>query len=155
VNGTFIYVPVTIESKSGKLKSLLTLRMKLRKMALVAIHEIQVNTDLQVSDFVQQEVDATGLRGSLITDYTELTRLKSKMHIKSGSYLTDQMIRRRSLIKHGDPILCYVSNSSVVVSLDCIARDDGNPGEIIHVMSRDKHVYRAKIETEQTARIIE
>lgn len=155
VNGTFIYVPIAIESKNGKLKSLLTLRMKLKKMALVVLHDIEVNTELQVSDFVQQDVDATTVRGKLITDLAEVSRLKSKMFIKSGMYLTDQMIRRRSLIKHGDPILCYISKGGVVVSLDCTSRDDGNPGEIIHVMSKDKRIYRAKIESAEAAKIVD
>lgn len=155
VNGSFIYVPVLIDSKAGKLKSLLSVRMKLRKMALVAVHDIPVNTELQLSDFVQQEIDATSIRGKLITEYEELALSKSKMFIKSGLYLTDQMVRKRSLIKHGDQILCYLVNGSVTISLDCTARDDGNPGEVIHVVTTDKRIYKAKIENAKRARIIE
>ncbi len=155
INGSFAYVPVITSSSGGFVKTVLTVRLKLSKAALVAVRDIKVNAELQAADFEQKDVDATIPRGKLLANPDELSHFRAKMYIKSGACLTDQMVRERALIKHGDPVTCYLTRGGVTVSFDCISRDDGLKGEIIHVTTRDKKVFRAKIETAETARIME
>lgn len=155
VTGTFAYVPVIMSGPSGLVRTIMTIRLKLSKTALVAIRDIQVNTELQKTDFEIKDVDATVPRGILIANPADLSHYRAKMYIKSGACLTDQMVRQRALIKHGDPVNCYLVRGGVTVSLDCISRDDGLLGDIIHVVTKDKKLYRAKVESAETARIME
>ncbi len=155
LNIPFAYIPITINSPRGKLKTVLTVRLNLKRMALVAIKDIPVNVDLQVSDFTTKEVDAIGMRGEVIRLPEEVLRYRAKMYIRAGICLTDQMVRPKAIIKHNDPVACYIRTGSVMISLDCTAREDGCLGDIIRVMSKEKKLYRAKIESSETARIVE
>ncbi len=155
LNIPFAYVPITINSSRGKLKTALTVRLNLKRIALVAQKDIAVNVDLRVSDFAAEEIDAVGIRGEVISVPEEVTRYRAKMYIKSGACLTNQMVRPKAIIKHGNPVTCYIRTGSVLISIDCIARDDGCMGDIIRVMSKEKKLYRAKIESAESAKIVD
>ncbi len=155
LNGAFGYIPVFVKSSSGQLKTILTVRLKLTIKGLVSKKEIKVNTDFDALDFELKEVDPVGLHGQVISDFRELTKYRSKMYIKEGSCLTEQMVRGRALIKHGEPATCYIKKGGIVVSFDAIAWEDGCFGEIIRFMTKDKKLYRAKIESVDSAKIVE
>ncbi len=145
LNKNFAYIPVKVYDENNfASSSLLTVRVKLYKKVLMACQKIERNSNLNNAMFTSQLADVTMLNGSPVTEEKLLNDFRTKILVKEGSILFEEMIEPVPLIYKGDKIVIHAGKNGVDISLNGIARQDGCLGDVISVQS-DRKFFKAKI----------
>lgn len=140
----YAYVPIKyLDSERKENYSVLTVRVKLYKTVLVAVQNIDRNTNLSPVHFERELKEISELDGRLADEETAgLSR--SKVFIKTGSILLKEMIELIPVINSGDKVVLHSGKNGVDIAVDVISRQDGCVGDVISVQSNNK-IYKAKV----------
>ena len=154
--GNVVYVPVDLITKTGRaIKSTITVSVKLYKNILVASRQIQKNQSLSLSEVELRKIDITQIKGSILRSLKGIDSFRAKIFLKSGEPILEEYIEPKPIILTGDKIEARLTTGSVDVSFDAFSRQDGIPGSIITIISKDKRQYRAKVVDSLNVTIIE
>jgi flagella basal body P-ring formation protein FlgA len=152
----YFYLPVKIyDHKNLASISLLTIRVKLYKNVFFASREIRRNENLLPNMFEVKMADVS-LYGDNVINVTEnLSNYRSKVLVKTGSILSEEMIERIPAVNRGDKIILHTGGLGVDVSIDVIARQDGSVGDVISVYSNGNKLYKGKIVDKSNLTLVE
>lgn len=152
----YFYLPVKIyDHKNLASVSLLTIRVKLYKNVFFASREIRRNENLLPNMFEVKMADVS-LYGDNVINVTEnLSNYRSRVLVKTGSMLSEEMIERVPAVNRGDKIILHTGGLGVDVSIDVIARQDGCVGDVISVYSNGNKLYKGKIVDKSNLTLVE
>ncbi len=156
VNGNMAYIPLKIITKDKRTtKSFITIRLKLYQDVLVAVKPIKFREHLVQGDFQLEKKDITQIRGNAVETFKGLDALRSKVNLKQGDILIQEAVEQIPVINVGDLLKASVTSGNVFVSTEAIARQEGRPGEIIQIITKDKKLFKAKVIDSHNVLIIE
>lgn len=155
LSGNTGYIPVIVNSKNGKLKSVLTVKLKLFGEASLACKTIHRGETILSDDFKSQTMDLSLVRGDIITAISDMQNYKAKKEIKEGTILTKDFLEALPIIRQGDKVIGFVEAGNVRINTDVIAKEDGIENEIIRVSDSSKKIFKAKIIDSYSVKIIE
>jgi flagella basal body P-ring formation protein FlgA len=154
--GNLVYVPVEVLTKSGRaIKSIVTVRVKLYKNILVTARQIEKNQNFDTSDVELKKIDITQIKGSPLTSIKEIGTYRSRISLLQGEPVIEENIEPKPIILTGDKIEAKLTSGEVVISFDAFSRQDGIPGSIITIISKDNKQYKAKVIDSLNVNIIE
>lgn len=155
-NGGFGYVPVTLsDTKGGKIKTLFSVRVQVFAKVVVAHKAFKLGEDLVPGDCIIEDRDLTKVRGDILFNTMEVAESRAGMFIAPGTVITKNMLQLRPIIKHGASLTAYVGKGGLEVTMPVVARDDGKAGEVIRVMTNDKKIFKARVESPERVQILE
>lgn len=138
------YIPIKLYDKHNNVStSLLTVRIKLYKTVLVTSNNINRDVILTPSMFEQKLEDVASFEDKIVSA-DNLTNKRSKVLIKNGTILTNEMIEEIPAVNKGDKVVVHAGGDGVDVSVEAITRQDGCVGEVISVQS-DNKIFKAKV----------
>lgn len=140
----FILIPIFIESGTDKKQSLITCKVHLYKNVLIAAKDIKRQETLSENLLRKQLIEVTSLFGSPLTDFNEITNRRTKSFFKEGEILLKEKTELIPMINTGDKILAEVKFGNVIVTADAFARQNGNEGDVIRIISNNK-ILNAKV----------
>ncbi|MDR3627339.1 MAG: flagellar basal body P-ring formation chaperone FlgA [Ignavibacteriaceae bacterium] len=156
LNGNLVYVPVEGIAKDGRaIKSIITIRVKLYKSILVTAKQLERAEVFTPADFVLKKMDITQIKGTTLTSVKGIDTYRARIILRQGEPVIEENIERKPVILSGDKVEAKLTSGSVVVSFDAFSRQDGIPGGIITIISKDKKQYKAKVIDSQNVTIIE
>lgn len=152
----YAYIPVQFEIANKKYKQgLITLKLKLYKNVLVSQRKIRRKELFDTYDFTVVEKEVSTLRFEPLTNVKLLNNLRAKYNISSNSILQKNMVEQVPDIKIGDRLEAIFSKNIVSISFMATARSEGVVGDIIKIKRDDKKIFKAKIISNNTVKIIE
>jgi flagella basal body P-ring formation protein FlgA len=134
----FILIPVFIENNSVKKQSFFTFKIKLFKKVLIADEDIRSQSSFSKNNFMEELVEVTSLNGTPFTDLKEIAKYRSKSFLRNGDILLKEKIELIPMINTGDKILAEVKYGNVFITTDALARQSGNEGDVIRIISNNK-----------------
>jgi flagella basal body P-ring formation protein FlgA len=156
LNGNLVYVPVEGITKDGRsVKSIITIRVKLYKSILVAAKQLERAQVFTPADFVLRKMDITQIKGTTLTSVKGIDTFRARIILRQGEPVIVENIEPKPIILTGDKVEAKLTSGSVVVSFDVFSRQDGIPGCVITVISKDKKQYKAKVIDSQNVTIVE
>jgi flagella basal body P-ring formation protein FlgA len=156
ITKNYIYVPINVyDSKNFVSTSLLTVRVKLFKNVFVARQEIRRGGDLSQNLFQVKEADISMNDNKTFDVQHELTSFRSRVLIKEGTVLSDNMIEPIPIVKKGDNLILHTTGTGVDVSVEVVARQDGCAGDVISVHAQGSKLYKAKIVDKKNLILVE
>lgn len=135
--------------------SYISVKLKLYQKVLTAMQPVSRGTELQPSFFKLEKMEVTSLRGTPVTDLTEIKNCRSKSNIKAGGILFQEMIEQLPVIMSGAPVTAHSISGGVDISVEAFARQDGAEGEVIRVITKDKKLYKVIVIDSQNVQILE
>jgi flagella basal body P-ring formation protein FlgA len=140
----FILIPVFIENNSIKKQSFMTFKINLFKNVLIAAEDISSQSSLSENNFIEKLEKVTSLNGTPFTDIKNIAKYRSKSFLRNGDILLKEKIELIPMINTGDKILAEVKCGNVIITTDALARQSGNEGEVIRIVSNNK-ILNAKV----------
>lgn len=154
--GNLAYIPVRIVTTDDReAKAIITVRLKLFQNILFAARAIKQKENLSPADFELKKVDVTQVRGIPISSIKGIESFRSKINLKAGDVLIKEVIEERPVVVPGDLVTASYSNGTVIVSTDAVSKQEGTPGEVITIITKDKKQFRAKVIDSMHVNIIE
>ena len=145
INKNYGFVPVDIYTKQNLVSTgLVTVRLKLFKEVLVASEKINREQTLAPSMFAKEVENVANFEGSLFINSNELSAYRSKLVIRKGAVLINDLIEPVPVVNVGDKMILHTGRNGVDVSIDVNARQEGCVNDIISVQSEGK-IFKAKI----------
>jgi flagella basal body P-ring formation protein FlgA len=139
------YLPVVVYDNENKASSsLLTIKLKLFKNVLVASQVVNRRENLTNGMFTEKIADVSLLTGKPVSLYENILEHRSKVLIKEGDILLNEMIEPVPVVNKGDSVILHAGKNGIDVTVDCLARQEGCAGDVISVQSVNK-LYKAKI----------
>jgi flagella basal body P-ring formation protein FlgA len=140
----YAYIPVKIYDKQNIVSnSLVTIRVKLYKTVLVSLRNINQNEILSAAKFNQKLEDVAAYADKIVKE-ENLVNKRSKVLVKSGAILINEMIEEIPAVNKGDKVVVHAGKEAVDISVDAISRQDGCVGEVISVQANNK-IFKAKV----------
>ena len=156
VSGNLAYIPVKVIKEDKRItRSFITVRLKLFKNVLVAVKQINFKEHLAPADFRLEKKDITQIRGQAIESLKDIQNLRSKITIRSGDVLIRQSVETIPVINVGDVVKASLTSGSVYISTQATARQEGRPGDIIQIITKDKKLFKAKVINSHNVLIVE
>jgi len=156
IHKNYIYVPIKVyDSKNFVSTSLLTVRVKLFKKVFVARQEIRRGGDLNQNLFQVKEADISIYDEKTIDVQSELAIFRSRVLIKEGTVLSENMIEPIPIVRKGDNLILHTDGVGVDVSVEVVARQDGCAGDVISVHGQGSKLYKAKIVDKKNLTLVE
>lgn len=152
----YFYLPVKIYDHRNLVSvSLLTIRVKLYKNVFSASREIRRNENLLPNMFKVKMADVSLYGDNVINVTEDLSNYRSRVLIKTGSILSENMIEQIPVVNRGNKIILHTGGLGVDVSIDVIARQDGCLGDVISVYSNGNKLYKGKIVDKSNLTLVE
>lgn len=146
LNKNYAIVPVRVYDKNNRSsRSLITLKVKLFKKVLVAAQDIEREQPLSDFQFVEKLYDITLIRGNPVLNSESLIGKRSKVKIKNGSILIDEMTESIPDVFLNERLILHAGSNGVDISTEVTAREEGKIGDIIRVVTNDNKIFKAKI----------
>lgn len=146
VSGNMAYIPVKVTLPGKRIvKSIITVRLKLFRNVLVAVKQINIKEHLSRSDFKFEEKDITQVRGKAVESLKDIETLRSKTTIKPGDVLVKEAVETIPVINVGDKVNASLISGAVYISTKATARQEGCPGDIIQIVTKDNKIFKAKV----------
>ncbi|MCS7052189.1 MAG: flagellar basal body P-ring formation chaperone FlgA [Ignavibacterium sp.] len=142
-NSDLVLLPM--KNKNNGNVSIKRLKVKFYKKVLTANMDIQFGTLLKNQDFSVVLKDVTMIKRELVPVQQDLTNYKAKFSIKKGDLLLSDMIEEIPSVISGEKVIAEIQRGSVLISTDCIARQNGKIGERIDVLTPNNEVIKAKV----------
>ncbi len=140
----FILIPVFIENGNSKKQSFITYKIHLYKKVLITTEDTRSQVALSQNLFNMQLVEVTSLNGTPFVNSNEITSYRTKSFLREGEILLKEKIELIPMINTGDKILAEVKFGNVIVTTDAFARQSGNEGDVIRIISNNK-ILNAKV----------
>ena len=155
IDGKFGYIPIYLtKSGKGKTLSFISLELSLFKDVWVSNRNIKTGQKISRSDFYLEEKDITKIRSLPIEDISMINGYKAKRNIRKGMILSEDLLKRISVVKSGQSLTAVKISGNVKISFSVSARSSGNVGDVIRV-TYNKRVFRAKVINPNYVQIIE
>jgi flagella basal body P-ring formation protein FlgA len=156
VSKNYIYVPVKVyDDKKIVSSSMITIKVKLFKNVFVARKEIRRGENLEPNYFQLKDVDVAPNSDKIFDLVDELVKYRSKVMIKDGAVLSEEMVEPIPVVKKGDNLILHTAGSGVDISQEVIARQDGCIGDVISVHAKMNRLYKAKIVDKKNLILVE
>lgn len=156
LNRNLLLLPVKIvDRKKNVSKSFITIRIKLYKTVLVANQEINKDEILSSFQFRSELKDVALLSGTPVTETGQLTGSRSRARLKNGTVLLKEMIETIPDILPEDRLLLHAGRNGVDITTEVTAREKGNIGDVIRVISEQKKIFTARIIDKYNVLLIE
>jgi len=140
-----VHIPVRVTNNTNEtFDSHLNVKIKLYQFVLVAVNDIERNTDLSSDQFRVEILDVAELRGEPLPVH-ELDNKRNHRFVRKGSPLLTEMVEEKPVIEPGDVVWLNSSMGSVNIKMSVISRQEGSVNEIIRVKSEDNKLFRAKV----------
>jgi flagella basal body P-ring formation protein FlgA len=145
INKNYAYIPISVYDKDNFVSSsLLTVRLKLFKEVWVAQSKIEKNVNLTPAMFLVKEENVAVVAGNVFDVSGNLRSVRSKINIREGSVLTQEMVKAIPVVKNGEKLTMHSGKNGVDVSIDVVSRNEGCVGDLINVQGGST-VYKARI----------
>ncbi len=156
VERNYAYVPVNFVLENGdKSQGIITLKVKLYKDVFVVSRRIYKNEELCQADFNVEDKEVSSLRVKPITSIRDINKFKAKFNLSPGTIIGTNMVEIIPDVKIGDNVRAIYSKGIVNISFDAVARTNGVMGDIIKIKNEEKKIFKAKIISYNTVKIIE
>lgn len=153
LNKDIALIPVLIYNKKSTTNSFISAKVKLFKNVLVAKRNIKKEEIVSSSDFEIRLLDVCQYNGNVITTNYDLPSYKTKAFIKKGEVLIEEKLNKIPIVNYGDKVCAEVKVGNVTITTDVIARQSGNLGDVINVVSLNNTILKAKIIDEDKVKI--
>lgn len=153
LNKDIVMIPVLIQNEKKSVNTFISAKVKLFKNVLVAKRNIKKNEIVSSNDFEHKLLDICKLNGNTVGDNFNLTAFRAKAFIKKGEILIEEKLDKIPIINYGDKICAEVKVGSVTITTNVFARQSGNMGDIISIVSSDNTILKAKIIDKDKVRI--
>jgi flagella basal body P-ring formation protein FlgA len=140
------YVPVKIYEKNNSVnQTILTIKFKLFKNVFLASKNIGKGQDISSDMFISKLKDISDLNNNLVDETKDILKYRSRMFIKEGTILTEELIEPIPVVNNGDKVILHSGRNGVDISMEVIARQEGCIGDVISVSNSSSKLYKAKI----------
>jgi flagella basal body P-ring formation protein FlgA len=134
----FILIPVFIEKNNFKKQSFVTIKVRLFKKVLISNGDIKSRETLAQNLFREQLTDVSEFSGTPFTEPDELSKYRTRSFLREGDILFKEKIELEPIINMGDKISAEVKCGNVSITTDAFARQNGNKGDVIRIISNNK-----------------
>lgn len=156
LNKNLVYVPVKLISRNkSESNSFVTVRVKLFRTVLVSNQDIQKDEMLSSFQFRKELKDVALLNGTVFSDEELPVASKSKIKIKEGMVLLNEMFEKNPDVLPNDRLVLHVGRNGVDITTEVTSREKGSIGDIIRVLSDQKKIFTAKIIDKYNVLLIE
>ena len=146
LNKNTLLVPVKLISRNkSESKSFITLKVKLYKTVFVASQDIQKDELISNDQFRKELKEVSQLNGTLFNEGDFPVATKSKVKIKEGNILLNEMIEKSPDVLPNERLILHAGRNGVDITTEVVSREKGNIGDIIRVVSDQKKIFSAKI----------
>lgn len=153
LNKDIVLIPVLIYNKKSTTNSFISAKVKLFKNVLVAKRNIKKEEIVSSSDFEIRLLDVCQYNGNVVNINYDLPSYKTKAFIKKGEVLIEEKLNKVPIVNYGDKVCAEVKVGNVTITTDVIARQSGNLGDVINVVSLNNTILKAKIIDEDKVKI--
>lgn len=140
-----LFLPVIYKNINKYKSSFIRLKVRLFKKVSVAMKDIQINSILNEEDFVYQLKDVTRLKHNIADKQNLKNKYKARFVIKKGDILFSDHLEEIPVLYSGDKLVLEINKGSVVITSECIARENGKIGETIDVLTFNNQIIKAKV----------
>ncbi len=156
LNKNTLLVPIKLISRNkSESKSFITLKVKLYKTVFVARQDIQKDELISNDQFRKELKEVSQLNGTLFNDNDFPVATKSKVKIKEGNILLNEMIEKNPDILPNERLILHAGRNGVDITTEVVSREKGNIGDIIRVVADQKKIFSAKIIDKYNVLLIE
>lgn len=146
LSGNMVYVPVKVVKTTGRIiKSIITVKVKIYRDVYVSSKQLTRNGDLKQSDFTLKKEDITTVKGTPVYSLDKIGAYRSKTIVPAGEVLIEEDIEPIPVVNVGDKLNASFISGNVMVTFPVYARQDGVPGEVITVITKDRKMFRGKV----------
>jgi len=140
------YVPVKIFDKNNSVnQTILMVKFKLYKNVFLASRNINKSQDISSGMFISKLEDISDLSNNLVDETKNILKYRSRMFIKEGTILTEELIEPIPIVNNGDKVILHAGRNGVDISIEVIARQQGCIDDVISVSNMSNKLYKAKI----------
>ncbi len=151
-----LYLPVEIKDGTNRTRnSYITIKLKLYQNVFVVNSFLQRNQALIPSDLKIEKIDVSEINGTLVSCSDNISDLQSKIIIKPGTVLINEIVEPKPIIIKGEKVSARVIRGKVMLTVDAFSRQDGAEGEIIKIRTNDNKQFSAKVIDSKNVLIIE
>lgn len=156
LNKNTLLVPVKLISRNkSESKSFITLKVKLYKTVFVARQDIQKDELISNDQFRKELKEVSQLNGTFYNDNDFPVATKSKVKIKEGNILLNEMIEKNPDVLPNERLILHAGRNGVDITTEVVSREKGNIGDIIRVVADQKKIFSAKIIDKYNVLLIE
>jgi len=140
------YVPVKIFDKNNSVNpTIIVVKLKLFKNVFVATKNINKGQDISSDKLISKLEDISELSNILVDETKDILKYRSRMFIKEGTILTEELIEPIPIINNGDKVILHAGRNGVDISMEVMARQGGCIGDVISVSNMSSKLYKAKV----------
>lgn len=156
VNKNFCLVPVLLYDRNKRSsQSFISLKVKLFKKVLTANQKIPRGEVLSAAYFNESMKEVTSIKGTPLNQLFENRQLKSRIDIKENTVLIKEMTELLPDININERLILHSGNNGVDITTEVTARENGNIGDVIRVVTDEKKIFKAKVFDKYNATLIE
>lgn len=146
LSNSYGYVPVKIFDKNNQVnQTILMIKFILFKNVFVTSKNIIKGQDISRDMFISKLEDISGLRINPLEETKDISGYRSRMYIKEGTILSEELIEPIPIVNNGDKVILHAGRYGVDISMEVIARQEGCIGDVISVSNMVSKLYKAKI----------
>ena len=135
--------------------SYITLKLKLYKKVFVANNLLKRNQPISSSDLNIEKIDVSEINGTPLTSADNVSDFQTKINIKPGTILINEIVEPKPVITKGEKISARVIRGKVMLTVDAFSRQDGAEGEVIKIRTNNNKQFSAKVIDSKNVLIIE
>ena len=139
------FIPVTATKGLKTSKSIVSVKIKLMQKVFVAVGDFEKHTSLSSQALVIKTLDVTNINGTPVNADALLDQYRTKSFIKKGEILFEERIEKIPLVSVGDKVDAEVRAGNVIVKTEAVARQNGNNGDLIELVSTGNKIIKARI----------
>ncbi len=156
VNKNYCLVPVILYDRNKRSsQSFISLKVKLYKKVLTANQKIHRGEILSSAYFNESMKEVTSIKGTPLNQLYETSQLKSRVDIRENSVLVKEMTESLPDININERLILHTGQNGVDITTDVTARENGNIGDVIRVVTDQKKIFKAKVFDKYNATLIE
>jgi len=156
IDRNYAYIPVNYILENGiKSRGIITIKVKLYRDVFVTTRRIYKDEDLSAADFNVEEKEVSALRVDPISSIKNINKFRAKFNLSPKTVIGTNMVEVIPDVKIGDHVHAIYSKGIVNISFDAVARSNGIIGNIIKIKNEEKKIFRAKVISYNTVKIVE
>lgn len=134
INGNFsLRFTFSVDGREYE-KRLIPFNLVVMKEVIVATNQIEMNKIITEDDLTLSSQDI-GLSLDVFLEKDKLVGKCAKKMISKGAFITSDMVEQPAIIKQGDPITIVAESSSLRISVQGKAMENGKNGQVIRVIN--------------------
>jgi flagella basal body P-ring formation protein FlgA len=137
-------LPVFIKKNSRNTESFISVKLGLFDEALIAKKNIGKKEILDSAFFDKKIINTSNMIGKPCSVDVELKYYRTITYISKGEVLKEEKMEMVPVVNAGDKLTAEIKMNQVVVSIDAVAREKGNVGEVIQIICNNR-IFKARI----------